>query len=180
MLSQFWPSSAVVLTDLNRNWWMNTPRDPGDLAVTGGLQVTVELAVLLSDKTLVASNRGHHPLTYIHGQQQILPSLEQNLTGMRGGEQKVVHLVPDDGFGQYDPGKRETVPREQLPADLAVGAFVRSSHRAGARVVEVDDCTAVLDLNHRLAGQSLNIEVKILRVEAVRGVFAGPALETAS
>src|SRR3712207_4447507 len=75
MLSQFWPSSAVVLTDLNRNWWLNTPGDVDDLAVAHGLQVTVELAVWLSDKTLVASNRGHHPLTYIHGQQQILPSL---------------------------------------------------------------------------------------------------------
>ena len=180
VLSQFWPSSAVVLTDLNRNSWLNTPPDAGDLAVASGLQVTVELTVWLSDKTLVASNRGHHPLTYIHGQQQILPSLERNLTGMKAGEHRIVHVAPDQGFGRYDPVKRVTVPRVRLPADSKVGGFLRSSQGAMARVVEMDDHSAVLDLNHSLAGQSLSIEVKILRVEAVRGVFAGPALETTS
>ena len=180
MRSYLYLISAAMLTGLSSQWSLQPASAADDLAIANGLDVTLELTVRLADQTTVASNRGDRPLTYIHGQQQILPSLEQNLTGMKAGEHKIVHLAADQGFGQYDPAKRVTVPRTQLPADSRVGGFLRSSQGAMARVVEMDDHSAVLDLNHPLAGESLDIEVTILHVESVRDTISGAALETAS
>ena len=175
--SHLWLISAVMLTDLSGHGSLETASVADDLAIADGLQVTLELAVWLPDKTLVASNKGGDPLTYVHGQQLILPSLEQSLSGMKAGEHKTIHVAPEQAFGRYDATKRLTVPRDQLPADITVGAFVRSSDGGVARVVKLEDGAAVLDLNHPLAGQNLDIEVKILSVQSVRGVFAEPALD---
>ena len=96
---------------------------------------------------------------------------------MKAGEHKTIRVAPEQAFGRYDATKQITVPRDQLPAGITGGAFVRSSDGAVARVVKLEDGTAVLDLNHPLAGQSLDVEVKILSVQSVRGVFAEPALD---
>ena len=103
---------------------------------------------------------------------------------MRPGEHTVAHLSPEEGFGRYDASRRATVTRTQLPVDVSIGGFVRSSQGAMARVVErvveMDDHAAVLDLNHPLARQSIDIEVTIVDVESVHGTFAEPAADRTS
>lgn len=101
---------------------------------------------------------------YIPGQNQLLPSLEQALMGMKAGEQKHVELRAEEGFGRYDEGKRITVARDRLPADAKIGDVYQTPHGQPFIVKRLTNDSAVVDFNHPLAGKDLVFDVKILKV----------------
>ena len=88
------------------------------------------------------------------------------------GEQKLLHLRPEQAFGPYDETKRATIPRAAVPADSTVGDIVRWSEGRLSRILGLEDESAVIDLNHPLAGKAVIVEVQVLDV--------GPALEEPS
>jgi FKBP-type peptidyl-prolyl cis-trans isomerase 2 len=69
-----------------------------------GSQVALEYT--LSDKTgtVIDSNIGKQPMSYIHGKSQIIPGLEKELSGMKVGEEKKIQVKPEDGYGPINPG----------------------------------------------------------------------------
>jgi len=134
---------------------------------------TVQLEYTLKDDAgaVLDSNTGRPPLTYVQGQQQIVPGLEKALNGMRAGEEKNVVVKPEDGYGAVDPAAQTEVPKQMLPADaLTVGTQLVARSRTGetmlVRVKEVKEATVIIDLNHPLAGKTLHFDIKILGVES--------------
>lgn len=132
----------------------------------------VRLEYTLKDEAgkVLDSNKGRDPLTYTHGEQQIVPGLERALTGMRAGDEKQVTVKPEDGYGPLDPAAQTEVPKDLLPPDArTVGAQLVARTGQGemmlVRVKEVKESTVILDLNHPLAGKTLHFEVKVLGVE---------------
>ena len=95
-----------------------------------GKTVAFEFTLKLDDGSVVQSNKGSEPLTYVHGQNQILPALEQQLerigvAATGGAQQRVVHLdrEGEDALGHVVEYKgtysqylvaREKVAREQV------------------------------------------------------------------
>jgi len=137
-----------------------------DVQVIGeGSRVTVGVVIALPDSEPILSSEGHAPLVYIHGQHQILPALEDALTGARVGDRKTLHLAPEQAFGPYDQTMRLTVERQALPDDLEVGDIIRYPHGRPSTVLALDGDDAVLDLNHPLAGKSIILEAEVLRVD---------------
>lgn len=103
---------------------------------------------------------------FIQGEKQLLPGLEQAVTGMKIGDEKQVELSAEEAFGPYEPGKKRIVPRAELPADAKEGdLFV--DHRTGEQVTvdHLSDNAAVMDYNHPLAGKPIIVKFKILKVE---------------
>jgi FKBP-type peptidyl-prolyl cis-trans isomerase SlyD len=134
---------------------------------------TVQLEYTLTDDAgaVLDTNKGQAPLTYTHGEAQIIPGLERQLAGMHTGEEKKVTLPPGDAYGPVDPAAQTEVARDALPpAALVVGTRLIARNAAGdARPVvvkEIRDQTVVIDLNHPLAGKTLVFEVKVLSVES--------------
>jgi FKBP-type peptidyl-prolyl cis-trans isomerase SlyD len=85
----------------------------------------VQLEYTLSDDAgmLIHSNKGQPPLTYTQGDHQLMVALENQLVGLRAGQEKKVVLKPDEAFGPIDPSARTEVPKEVLPPEsLVVGA----------------------------------------------------------
>ena len=84
-----------------------------DSSIIGnGSNVALEFTLSLSDGSVVGSNVGKEPLAYVQGEKQILPALEQALTGMRAGDEKQVTLSADDAYGQVQVDAfREIPPR---------------------------------------------------------------------
>ena len=102
---------------------------------------------------------------FIQGRHEIFPALEQELVGMKSGEEKQVELSPAEGFGTHDEGKKMSVPKTLLPPGVEEGDVVQNDLGHFATVAEISDRMAVLDYNHPLAGKPLVVQVKILKVE---------------
>lgn len=143
-------------------------------AVTDGTKVTLEYTLALPDKTVIESNVGREPISYIHGHQQIIKGLEKGLTGMKAGEKKHITVQPEDAYGPYDERKKITVPKENIPAEAKVGTRLRSPDGQEAKVVAMEGNSVVVDTNHPLAGKSLVFDINILNVEAQAGTPSKP------
>ena len=102
---------------------------------------------------------------FIQGQHQILPALEREMNGMRAGEEKSVELSADQGFGTYDATKRKEISRLDLPVGTKKGDILQDKQGQPAIVTEMSDSAAVLDYNHPLAGQTVFVQLKVLKVE---------------
>lgn len=102
---------------------------------------------------------------FIQGKHQILPSLEKEMSGMKAGDEKRLELSAEQGFGTYDASKKKQVPRAELPAGAKEGDVLQDKQGKPAILAEVTDSSAVVDYNHPLAGQTLLVQFKILKVE---------------
>jgi FKBP-type peptidyl-prolyl cis-trans isomerase 2 len=120
---------------------------------------------------VVDSTEGKAPLHYIHGRKQLIPGLERALAGMHVGESKTVTVAPEDAYGQPDPAAVMEISKTQLPQDvtptvgMTLGGMSPEGQPIQAQVVEVKADTVVLDINHPLAGKTLNFNVKVTDLE---------------
>ena len=103
---------------------------------------------------------------FVQGEHQLLPGLEQAVTGMKSGDKKQVELSAEEAFGPYDSRKKRVVPRADLPAGAKEGDLL-ADDRTGelATVDHLSDKAAVMDYNHPLAGKPLIVKFKILKVD---------------
>ena len=70
------------------------------------------------------------PLSYLHGHGNLIPGLERELTGRKPGDRLQVKIAPTDGYGDYDQGLVQRVPRRALKGVADVRA---SARRPGTR-----------------------------------------------
>jgi len=139
---------------------------PADLTVQDNLDIGLEYTLTV-EGSVVDTTEGRSPFHYIHGQGQMIPGLERELTGLHVGDTKEVAVSPEDGYGAVDPAAFVEVPKDQLPNDVppSVGMVMRGVNPDGksfrAKINEVKDTSVVLDLNHPLAGKTLNFQVKV-------------------
>jgi len=135
-------------------------------AVADNMSVGMEYT-LTSDGVVMDSSTGKGPFHYVHGHKQIVPGLERQLTGLHVGDTKEITVTPEEGYGKVDPAAFVEVQKTQLPKDVTptVGMVLRGVNPDGqsfrAKVNAVKDTSVVLDLNHPLAGKTLNFKVKI-------------------
>ena len=120
------------------------------------------------EKTLVEETTSENPLTYLHAVGMMLPKFEENVAGLETGDKKSFVLTAEDAYGE-----RNNDAIAQLPVDMfaeagmpPVGAILPLSDNNGnnfsAVVIEVSPEVVVADLNHPMAGKTLNFEVEIL------------------
>ena len=55
------------------------------------------------DGVTIDSSAGGEPLPYLHGRQNIVPGLENALTGLEAGESIKVVVPPEEGYGPIVP-----------------------------------------------------------------------------
>ena len=107
---------------------------------------------------------------YLHGAMNIIPGLENALTGKAAGDEFAVTIPPEEGYGEKSPERIQEVPKEmfQDAGDVAVGLQFHAQGPDGASIVvtviEVKDDVVVIDGNHALAGVELNFAVKVVDV----------------
>lgn len=112
------------------------------------------------------------PLAYLHGHGHIVPGLERELTGKSSGEKLQVHVLPVDGYGEYDAARVAKVPREAFSniPELREGMTLATRSRSGGHlevvVKEIGPDAVTIDGNHPLAGQDLFFDIEIVEVRA--------------
>lgn len=145
--------------------------------------VEIRYRLLDQDGELIESTDDDGPLRYRHGSDDLLPALEEALTGASAGDELRVTLTPEDAFGPHNPEGIVIIPRQELPDDVyspgdwvAIGVESDEGEREGEddedegeelemRILEVREDAVVMDANHPLAGQSVTFEVVVVSVE---------------
>lgn len=139
--------------------------------VTNGQVVSMEYTLWVGGEVLDTSD-GQGPLQFLAGYGNIIPGLEQEMMGMKIGDEKEVTVAPVDGYGEYDEAAFMDVPRKEFPDDMSIeeGLELSVSGDDGqahyARIDEVGDDSVRLDFNHPLAGQELKFKVKVVALRA--------------
>lgn len=119
--------------------------------------------------TTIDSSQGHEPLAYIQGIGGLIPGLEDALEGKIKGDKLDVTVTPEDGYGQRQDNMVQKVSKSGFQGDeeLVVGMQVQVETQNGpsiALVTEIKEEDVMLDLNHPLAGVTLNFNVEVMDV----------------
>lgn len=118
---------------------------------------------------VVDSSEGREPLTYLHGEGQIVPGLENALEGRTTGDKLNVDVSPEEGYGVSHPELVQVVPREAFQGveDLQPGMQFQGRNDQGSinvTISKIEGDQVTVDGNHPLAGETLHFAVEITDV----------------
>ena len=110
-----------------------------------------------------------HPLTYLHGNDAIIPGLEKALEGKAVGDQFTVTVEAQDAYGEYQEDGINTVPREQFKGVDNIEPGMQFEANADGQtmlvtVTDVSDDSVTIDANHPLAGKRLTFDINVSEV----------------
>jgi len=140
--------------------------------VKSGDTVAIHYTGTLNDGTQFDTSHGREPLQFEVGSGQIIPGLDKALPGMSEGDTKKVAVPAEEAYGEVNPQAKQSVPRADIPdhIPLDIGTQLQVQTQDGQTmavvVAEVSDDTVVLDANHPLAGETLNFDIEVVKVEA--------------
>jgi len=136
--------------------------------IDDGCTVTFEYIMTLVDGSVIESNVGKTPFSYVHGEDGLLPEVQEQLLGHVASDVIEFQLAPEKCFGPVQPDLFKEVPIREIPKDAReIGARLKVGSIDGpVRVSTIHENTIELNFNHRLAGEDLNFSVRVLAVDA--------------
>jgi FKBP-type peptidyl-prolyl cis-trans isomerase SlyD len=138
--------------------------------------VVVSLAYKLTVDGEVLDEAGvEDALQFLQGHRNIIPGLENQIAGMKVGEEKSVVVPPETGYGDVDKDAIDEIPSSEFPEGVTpeVGMELEIKDKEGnemyGRVLSIQEETVTMDFNHPLAGKDLHFEIKIVDLRAATG-----------
>lgn len=128
--------------------------------------VSIHYTLKNENGEVLDSSDGRGSLDYIHGTGQIIPGLENELEGRKKGDEFLVVIEPEQGYGSRDESLVQEVSRSEFdsPDEIEVGMQFRVGAEGGTLmmvVAGVGDEIVTLDGNHPLAGVNLTFDVSV-------------------
>lgn len=120
-------------------------------------------------ETLDSANQ-ERPFSFLSGQNQILPKLEEEIGNMLIGSRKTVVLAPEDAYGEYQADSVQVVDRSNFPEGTQIEegmefiANTPDGHQMPFIVKQIDGNNITLDFNHPLAGATLNFDIELVNI----------------
>ena len=107
------------------------------------------------------------PFVFVSALGMTLDAFEAQIVPLKVGDQFDFTLAPADAYGEYEAAGKQSVPRKIFEINgkldsrfIYEGAVVPLASPDGARfngtIIEIGEETITVDLNHPLAGKSLN------------------------
>jgi FKBP-type peptidyl-prolyl cis-trans isomerase SlyD len=137
-----------------------------------GEKSVVSVHYKLSDDSgkVLDSSEGRDPLAYLHGAGNIVPGLEKALTGKIAGDSLQVKVEPAEGYGEINPEGLKVIEKsafegvESVEAGMAFEAKATDGTAQQIIVKKVEGEEVTIDMNHPLAGVTLNFDITIVSV----------------
>ncbi|MCD4678831.1 MAG: peptidylprolyl isomerase [Bacteroidales bacterium] len=123
-----------------------------------------------NDGNILDNSEGSEPLTYLHGVGNIIPGLENALTGKVEGDKLQVKVEPADGYGEIMPELIQIIDKatfqgvDSVEVGMAFEAQAPDGSKQRIVVKEVKGDDVTINANHPLAGMALNFDVEIVGV----------------
>ena len=131
--------------------------------------VSIHYTLTNVDGEILDSSEGSEPLAYLHGFGNIIPGLENALTGRKVGDRFSVSVAPAEGYGERDDAMVQAVPRTAFQGvdEIQPGMQFQAQSPEGMQlvtVIGVEGEEVILDGNHPMAGLTLNFAVEVTEV----------------
>ncbi len=141
-------------------------------AVEVGNNVSVHYIGRLNDGTEFDSSRGRNTtLSFEVGSTQVIEGFSNAVLGMEVGQTREVSIPPENAYGMPIAEAVQKMPRTIFPEgfELIVGTTIKGKNGAGqdvlAKILEYTENEVTLDMNHPLAGQTLNFEIELVSID---------------
>ncbi len=138
--------------------------------VEKGHFVKVHYTGRLENGEIFDSSEGRGPLEFQVGSGQVISGFENQIVGMSINEKKSFTLTPEEAYGHRDDRLEQTFSRSELPPNFepSVGEILALQTPDGGRipatVVNITEEEITIDLNHPLAGHTLNFDVEVIDI----------------
>lgn len=138
--------------------------------VKNGLFISVDYKGTLENGEVFDTSQGRQPLEIQVGAGQLIKGFESALMGMALNEKKSFTLSPEDAYGSRDESLTREFNRSEVPPGmpLELGQTIALRSPQGqsipAKIAKLDDKSVVVDLNHPLAGETLNFDIEVVGI----------------
>lgn len=139
------------------------------MTISANKVVTLDYT-LTDDNGEILDQSSDGQFAYLHGANNIIPGLENALTGKAEGDSLTVKIDPAQGYGARDESLSQIVGLDMFesPDDVKVGLQFQAESADGNRIVitvtKIDGEEVTVDGNHPLAGVNLNFDVTVVEV----------------
>lgn len=121
---------------------------------------------------LIDTSRNKNPIEFKVGEGQILQGLDEAVVGLETGDKKTVVVPPEKAYGQRKEELIQKIRRDKSkePAEgIEEGNVIQFKTKEGkngyATVTKVEEDNITIDLNHPLAGRTINFDLEIVDVK---------------
>jgi FKBP-type peptidyl-prolyl cis-trans isomerase SlyD len=108
---------------------------------------------------------GEEAFGFVFGLGQVWPAVERALEGGGKGHTRRVRLSPKQAYGERDESLVRCVARDEFPDDALEGDRFELEDSDGAilvvRLLQVDSEEVLVDFNHPLSGQAVEMQLQI-------------------
>ena len=138
--------------------------------VKNGDVVKVHYTGKVQDGEQFDSSVGKEPLEFTVGAGQMIKGFDTGVVGMKVGDQKVVVISAEEGYGERSEEAMIEFPKENVPVEmnLEVGLSLTQQDQEGrpfpVTVTEIREDAVMLDANHFLAGKTLVFDIEMVEV----------------
>ncbi|MBW2976776.1 peptidylprolyl isomerase [Candidatus Woesearchaeota archaeon] len=142
------------------------------MPIKNGDKVKIEYVGTLDDGTVFDSSEKHgKPLEFEVGAKQVIKGFEDAIIGMEKGGEKFIKLEASEAYGNPTPQLIKKVPRDKMPKEelkpgMVLAVSLANGAQVPAKITQVTGTEVTIDLNHPLAGKSLNFKIKAVDVSS--------------
>ena len=135
-----------------------------------GDKVKVAYTGKLEDGNVFDSSEDRAPLSFEVGANQVIPGFDKAIEGMKKDEEKTFTLSVDEAYGPVKEELVQEFPRDKLPdkpepkEGMMLIMQAPTGQQIPAKIIEVNDGTVKIDINHPLAGKALTFEIKVVGI----------------
>ena len=116
------------------------------------------------------SSDGKEPLVYLHGANNLIPGLENELQGKTAGTKFNASIPPAEAYGEVNADFIQVLNKdmfkgvESIEPGMSFVAQGEAGQQQQVRVTDVSGDEITVDANHPMAGLQLHFEVEVVDV----------------
>ncbi len=140
------------------------------MALDANKIVTINFILKDEDGNVLESTENMEPFSFISGNNQILPKLEEAVNQMLIGTKRDVKVQAAEGYGEYNESAIQQVDKNEFPEDVKLEEGMRmiANSPDGKQmpfiVNKIEEKEVTIDFNHPLAGKNLEFNVELVDV----------------